>query len=116
MALTHHKLSINSDSGFKLEEIELLEVAAHYFLNELDKIKPVDIIHADILISNNVLSEASSSHLSGDMVEIPNQLLDNGRIGNYYVCRLADYTNSAETLMTLAHELTHVWQTENGSL
>ena len=116
MALTNHKLSIKSDSGYKLEEIELLEVAAHFFLSELDKIKTVDIIHADIQISDKILSEASSNHLSGDMVEIPDQLLENGRIGNYYVCRLADYTNSAETLKTLAHELTHVWQTENGSL
>ena len=116
MGNSQHKLSIKSDSGFKLEEIELLEIAAHYFLNQLDKINSVDIIHADIQISNNVLSEANSSHLNGDMVEIPNQLLENGRIGNYYVCRLADYANSVETLRTLAHELIHVWQTENGSL
>ena len=116
MGLSRHKLSIKSDNGFKLEEIELLELAAHFFLSELDKLKAVDIIHADIQISDSVLSEASSSHLSGDMVEIPNQLLENGRVGNYYVCRLADYTNSVETLRTLAHELIHVWQTENGSM
>jgi hypothetical protein len=111
-----HVLRIKSESGLKVEDIELIEIAAHFFLKELDKIKPIDKIRGEIIVVDEILSEAASEQLSGDMMEIKNHYVDNGVTKNYYVCRLADYINSAETIRTLAHELVHVWQTENGSL
>lgn len=111
-----HALTIRSESGHKTEEIELLEIAAHFFLKELDTIKPIGKIRGEIVVVDRVLSEAANEPLSGDMTEIKSYSLDNGAEKNYYVCRLADYINSAETVRTLAHELVHVWQTENGTL
>lgn len=116
MGKMRHALSIRSESGLKVEEIELIEVAAHFFLKELDTIKPIDKIRGEIIVVDRILSEAADEQLSGDMMEIKNHYVDNGAEKNYYVCRLADYINSAETIRTLAHELVHVWQTENGSL
>lgn len=116
MGKSKHIITIASNTGFKLEEIELLELAAHYFLTELDKRKNIGIIHGEITISSEILAESDDVHLYGDMEELHNQVLDNGEIGNYYICRVVDYTNSVDTLRTLAHELVHVWQTENGSL
>lgn len=111
-----HDIKVQSESGFKLEEVELLEIAAHFFLLELGKIKKINKIYGEVSIVGEVLSEAASEILGGDMMEIKNYILDNGESVNYYVCRLADYSNSTETIRTLAHELTHVWQTANGSL
>ena len=111
-----HNLRIVSRSGFKVEEIELLEIAAHFYLKELAKIQDFGTIHGEITIVDNVRSETSGEHLNGDMIEIKNYSLDNGEAVVYYVCRLADYANSAETMRTLAHELVHVWQTETGRL
>lgn len=116
MKKNKHKLRIRSESGSKLEEIELLEIAAHFFLKQLDAIKNIDSIKCEIVVVDAIYSESSNEPLSGDMVEIKNHYVDNGVQKNYYVCRLADYINSAETIRTLAHELIHVWQTENGSL
>lgn len=111
-----HNLRIKSESGFKVEEIELLEVATIYFLKELDKIRKIDSISGEILIVDNILSEAANEPLSGDMMELKNHCVDNRLHNSYYVCRLADYINSAETVRTLAHELVHVWQTASGVL
>lgn len=116
MTRKKHVLRIRSESGSKLEEIELLEIAAYFFLKELDTIKNVDSIRGEIIVVDEIYSEAGNEPLSGDMIEIKNYYVDNGVEKNYYVCRLADYINSAETIRTLAHELVHVWQTENGSL
>lgn len=111
-----HNIKITSESGYKLEEIDLLEIAAHYFLEFLSKISPIDKINGSISIVGDLSSESSNEPLNGDMMEIQGYILDNGEICKYYICRLADYTNSAETLRTLAHELIHVWQTEIGKL
>lgn len=111
-----HVLSVVSASGFKAEEVELLEIAAHYFLKELSKIKEFSTIHGEIIIVDKLESEAASEPLSGDMCEVKDYYLDNGDKMNYYVCRLADYTNSTETMRTLAHELVHVWQTATGKM
>lgn len=116
MAGKKHVLRIRSESGAKVEEIDLLEIASHFFLKELDAIKSIDTIRGEIIVVDEIFSEAANEPLSGDMMEIKNHYVDNGVQKNYYVCRLADYMNSAETLRTLAHELVHVWQTENGSL
>lgn len=111
-----HELQIISESGTKVEEVELLEIAAHFFLKELSNIKKINKIHGEVSIVSEVRSEAADEILSGDMMEIKDYMLANGSIVNYYVCRLADYNNSAETIRTLAHELVHVWQTETGEL
>lgn len=111
-----HNLKIKSESGYKVEEIELIEVASHYFLKELDLIEPFGIIHGEIIVVGEVLSESVNEPLSGDMSEIKNHILPCGTQTNYYICRLADYTNSIETIRTLAHELIHVWQTARGVL
>lgn len=116
MVDVRHSLRVQSDSGVKIEDIDLLEIAAHFFLKELDAIKPIDRIRGEIIVVDEILSESANAHLNGDMMEIKNHYVDNGVKKNYYVCRLADYNNSAETIRTLAHELVHVWQTENGSL
>lgn len=113
---TKHDLRIESESGYKTEEIDLLEIAAHFFLKELAKLKPFDTIHGKVIVVNDLKSEAASEPLNGDMAEIKDFYLDNGERVNYYVCRLADYANSAETMRTLAHELIHVWQTATGRL
>ena len=105
-----------STSGFKIEEIELLEIAAHLYLNELAKIRDFGTIHGEILVVDDIRSDSTNEPLNGDMVEVKNHTLDNGEQVNYYVCRLADYANSAETMRTLAHELVHVWRTETGRL
>lgn len=111
-----HKLNVVSISGVKDEEIELLEIAAHFYLKELAKIRKFGTIHGEITVVDKVQSDVSGEHLNGDMSEVKNYTLDNGDQVNYYVCRLADYANSAETMRTLAHELVHVWQTETGRL
>lgn len=116
MSSKKHTLKVVSDSGFKEEEIDLLEIAAYYFLKELDKIRPIGGIHGEIIVVESVNKESTNEPLSGDMTEIKDFLLDNGTRKNYYVCRLADCHNSAETMRTLAHELVHVWQTELGRL
>ena len=116
MGKTRHVLNIRSESGLKVEEIELIEVAAHFFLRELGNIKPIDKIRGEIIVVDQILSESANEPLSGDMMEIKDYYLDGDKKKNYYVCRLADYINSAETIRTLAHELVHVWQTENGAL
>ncbi len=111
-----HEIVVVSESGTKAEEVELLEIATHFFLKELSNIKKINKIHGEVNIVSEVKSEAADEILSGDMMEIKDYMLADGRVCNYYVCRLADYTNSAETIRTLAHELVHVWQTETGEL
>ena len=109
-----HAIKIHSESGYKVEDIELLEIAAHLFLKHLHTVAPIPPIQCEIVITNIVNSDSISEPLNGDMEEIKIVDSDNGL--RYYLCRLADYTNSAETMRTLAHELTHVWQAANGSL
>ena len=70
MGKTRHVLSVRSESGLKVEDIELIEVAAHFFLKELDAIKPIDKIHGEIIVVDQILSEAANEPLSGDMTEI----------------------------------------------
>lgn len=110
-----HLVTIKSSSGFKCEEIDLLEIAAHFFLLELGKIRKIESINVAIDIVSEIRSESCNEPLNGDMEEIWVKGID-GTEERYYSCRLADYANSAETMRTLAHELTHVWQTVNGDL
>lgn len=107
-------ISVCSETGYRLEDVELLEIAAHLFLKELQKIKPIPPIHCRIIITNSINAASNDEPLNGDMEEIKD--VDNGKEISYYRCRLADYANSAETMRTLAHELVHVWQAANGSL
>lgn len=109
-------ISIISKSGMKIEEIEILEVAAHLFLKQLNKKRKFNTICVDIQIVDDIVSESSSEALCGDMEEIKNFLVDNNEIKGYYICRIVDYLNSAEVMRTLAHELVHVWQTATGRL
>lgn len=106
-----NQISITSISGNKIEDIELLELATMFFLKELNKITCYSPIICDIIISDSVKSEATGELLSGDMCE---RIDDSGNIR--YVCTLADYVNSIETIRTLAHELVHTWQTATGKL
>ena len=114
--MAKHSLDIFSKSGVKEEEIEVLEIAAHFFLKELEKIKEMGRIRGEVQVVTSITREGTDEHLSGDMEEIPDYYLDNGVKKPYYICRIADHNNSLETLRTLAHELTHVWQTEIGCL
>lgn len=82
---------------------------------ELGKIKKIDSVTVAIDIVDEIRSESANEPLNGDMEEVKIKMLD-GTEEKYYSCRLADYANSAETMRTLAHELTHVWQTANGDL
>lgn len=109
-----HNVNIVSRSGFKEEEIELLEIAAHFFLQELNKNRKFDTIRCDIDVVDKVSSSLVHEPICGDMERI--NYLDNGEDKRYYYCRLADCNNSAETMRTLAHELVHVWQMELGRL
>jgi hypothetical protein len=114
--MAKHNLRIKSQSGRRIEDIDLIEIAAHFFLKELDKIISIDKICVQIIIVDKIVSEAANEPLQGDMTELKKHNVDACKGMNYYICRLADYINSAETFRTLAHELIHVWQTENGSL
>lgn len=116
MSDTAHAINVSSESGFKIEEIDLLEIAAHFFLKELYKIKPFEKIYGEVVVVSEILSESTDEILNGDMAEIKEHYLDNGTVTTYYVCRIADHNNSAETIRTLAHELVHVWQTHIGNL
>ena len=100
-------ISIKSTSEHKVEEIELLEIACMFFLKELNKIAEYNPIKCDIIIADSIVSEATGELLSGDMYRKPCGL---------FVCSVADYTNSIETIRTLAHELIHVWQYATGRL
>lgn len=111
-----HDIIIISKSGNKVEDIELLEVAAKFFLVELGKKRKFKPLTIEVRIEDDIVSESAKEHLSGDMEEIKNFFVDPEGNTSYYVCRIADYINSAETMRTLAHELVHVWQTATGRL
>lgn len=104
--MVKNEIVITTLSNNKAEEVELLELATLYFLNELHKILPYSPIKCDIIISSSVQSESTGELLSGDMCE---RVDKDGNV--VYVCTLADYVNSIEMIRTLAHELVHVWQT-----
>jgi len=108
-----NELKVISRSGFKEEEIELLEIAAHFFLKELYKIRKFDTINCEIAVVDKVTSDSVHTPICGDMEKVKNTLDNDDK--SFYICRLADY-NSAETIRTLAHELVHVWQVELGRL
>lgn len=112
--MVKHEINIVSESGYKLEEIDLLEIAAIYFFKQLGKLTKIKPIKCNVVITTDIKSDSSNENLNGDMREAIE--LDNGIEKNYYVCRLADYANSAETMRTLAHELVHVWQSACGKL
>lgn len=101
MLRTKHEIEITSENYNKIEDYDLIEAACHFFLNELEKSESIQPIKLDIHILDMIKSDETGEIVSGDVTKIKD---------GEYLCRLSSYINSVETIMTIAHEITHIWQ------